>query len=125
MCSILPACCGTLRNWRRDQRGRPGVPWSHTNSANNDRHPEAPARLRGPRRMAASPYVPPTLRGSLRSHLRLTDELLLAPLVSVLRGVAAQEFLESFELQLDHVPGRLVDQFEYLLVKFLVRKTDE
>src|SRR5438874_11192381 len=83
---------------------------------NNDRHPEAPARLRGPRRMAASAYVRPTLRGSLRSHLRVTDELLLALLVSVLPGAAAQKFLVSFELQLDHVSGRLVGQFERLLV---------
>ena len=51
---------------------------------NNRRHPEAPARLRGPRRMATSTVHVATLRGSLRSHLRVTDES-FAGVVSVTR----------------------------------------
>src|SRR5207249_11275771 len=51
---------------------------------NNRRHPEAPARLRGPRRMATSTVHVATLRVSLRSHLRVTDES-FAGVVSVTR----------------------------------------
>src|SRR5437762_12982805 len=40
---------------------------------NNDRHPEAPARLRGPRRIAASPYVRPPFEARF-ARTSVTDE---------------------------------------------------
>src|SRR5438094_10545520 len=48
-------------------------PWVLIPTAlDDDRHPEAAARLRGPRRMAANTVHVAILRGSLRSHLRMT-----------------------------------------------------
>src|SRR5205807_589713 len=48
-----------------------------------------------------------------------------AGVISVFPGPAAQELLVSLELELDHVLGRLVGEFERLLVELFGGEVDE